>query len=184
MAFSENLRSARKDKNLSQEQLAELLSVSRQAISKWELDEGYPETDKLMQLAQILGVSLDYLLLDKSAKDVEGNTNYVPQADRKINIRSFDGNRLSACNEFAIVKVGWLAGKRSPKCLLCGREGGPVIWGGNTILGWYASLEDAQKELDEIHQAIERGETSYQLKYFVKVKGFINPKIIDGNSSV
>jgi transcriptional regulator with XRE-family HTH domain len=41
MAFSENLRTARRVKNLSHEQLAELLSVSRQAISKWELDDGY-----------------------------------------------------------------------------------------------------------------------------------------------
>ena len=179
MAFSENLRTARKDKNLSQEQLAELLGVSRQAISKWELGEGYPEVEKLAQLAQILGVTLDYLLLDRqSAETGGGNANSTPQAGGKITIRSSDGSRLSACNEFSIVKLGRLMGKRSPKCLLSGKEGGNGVWGGNTILGWYALLKDAQKELGEIQQAIARGETFYQLKYFANVKGFFNPKIV------
>jgi transcriptional regulator with XRE-family HTH domain len=183
MAFSENLRTARKVKNLSQEQLAELLSVSRQAISKWELDDGYPETEKLMQLAEILGVTLDYLLLDRPDTKA-GAADHVPQGDRKITIRSYDGNRMSACNEFAIVKLGRLMGKRSPKCLLSGKEGGIGVWGGNTILGWYASLEDAQKELAEIYQAMQGGEASYQLKYFANVNGFFNPRIVKNDEPV
>jgi transcriptional regulator with XRE-family HTH domain len=184
MAFSENLRTARKGKNLSQEQLAELLCVSRQAISKWELDEGYPEAEKLMQLAEILGVTLDYLLLDRQS--AEQNRDYTqecgntPQSDKKISIRSFDGSRLSAYSSFSIVKFGF-TGKRSPKCLLSGCESGNGAWGGSTILGWYATWEDAQKELDEINIAIESGKTSYQLKYFAHVKGFFNPKIVSDN---
>ena len=48
MSFGENLRKIRKQRNITQEELAELLNVSRQAISKWEAGNGYPETEKLI----------------------------------------------------------------------------------------------------------------------------------------
>ena len=52
MGFSDNLKTIRKEKNLSQEELAELLGVSRQAVSKWELGDGYPEAEKLLIMAK------------------------------------------------------------------------------------------------------------------------------------
>ncbi|ASW48794.1 helix-turn-helix domain-containing protein [Streptococcus suis] len=52
-------------KNLSQDDLAEKLYISRQAVSKWENGEATPDIDKLVQLAEIFGVSLDYLVLGK-----------------------------------------------------------------------------------------------------------------------
>ena len=45
MSFGENLKTVRKEKQLSQEELAELLDVSRQSVSKWEQDLGYPEVE-------------------------------------------------------------------------------------------------------------------------------------------
>ena len=51
MSFAENLKSIRKERNLSQEDLAEILDVSRQAVSKWELGDGYPEVEKLLLLS-------------------------------------------------------------------------------------------------------------------------------------
>ena len=62
MSFGENLQLLRKKNQLSQEGLAEMLGVSRQAVSKWELGEGYPEVDKLLLLSKKLNVSLDSLL--------------------------------------------------------------------------------------------------------------------------
>ncbi|MEG1461771.1 MAG: helix-turn-helix transcriptional regulator [Anaerorhabdus sp.] len=56
MTFSENLKLIRKEKGITQEELADMLEVSRQAVSKWELDEGYPEAEKLMLLANKLNV--------------------------------------------------------------------------------------------------------------------------------
>jgi transcriptional regulator with XRE-family HTH domain len=176
MAFSENLKSARKKKGLSQEQLAELMGVSRQAVSKWESDDGYPETEKLIQLSEMLEVSLDYLLLGKGHDSAPSPRKGFP-TDKKIIIRAYDGNKLSAYSEFFIVQIAF-PGKKGPKCLLSGRESGTGIWAGNTTLGWYASAEDAQKEMDAIHRAMENGETSYQLKYFARVKGRFNPKIV------
>lgn len=52
MSFGENLQMLRKKNQLSKEGLAEMLGVSRQAVSKWELGEGYPEVDKLLILSK------------------------------------------------------------------------------------------------------------------------------------
>ena len=62
MNISEKILNLRKTGGLSQEQLAEKLGVSRQAISKWELGETTPETEKLPLLANVFGVTTDYLL--------------------------------------------------------------------------------------------------------------------------
>lgn len=65
MSFSDNLKQSRNEKHLTQERLAELLDVSRQAVSKWEQGVGYPETDKLIVLAKVLRVSLDWLFKEE-----------------------------------------------------------------------------------------------------------------------
>ena len=62
MTFGEKLKILRKEKGYSQEEFASLLNVSRQAVSKWESDRGTPETDKLLQISNMFGVTLDYLL--------------------------------------------------------------------------------------------------------------------------
>ena len=62
MSFAENLKQLRKLKQLSQEELAVILDVSRQAVSKWEQGNGYPEVEKLLLLSNKLNVSLDSLM--------------------------------------------------------------------------------------------------------------------------
>ena len=62
MTFGEKLKEARKEAGLSQEQFAEKMSVSRSAIAKWEADRGMPDVNNLKVMAQLLGVSVDYLL--------------------------------------------------------------------------------------------------------------------------
>ncbi len=69
MNFSENLQVLRKTNGISQEQLAERLDVSRQAVSKWETDGGYPEMDKIIQLCDIFGVTMDELIKGKVEVD-------------------------------------------------------------------------------------------------------------------
>ena len=64
MALPEKLYTLRKKSGLSQEQLAEALNVSRQAISKWAGGSAMPVSDKLLALSNYFGVSLDYLLKD------------------------------------------------------------------------------------------------------------------------
>lgn len=68
MNFGIKLQLLRKEKRMSQEALAEQLGVSRQAVSKWECGDGYPEMDKLIMISDLFNVSLDYLM-----KNNEGN---------------------------------------------------------------------------------------------------------------
>lgn len=62
MKFKENLKEARKQLGYSQEELADKLMVSRQAVSKWEQGSAYPELDKLLQLCELFHCTLDDLL--------------------------------------------------------------------------------------------------------------------------
>ena len=62
MTLGEKLSKLRKEYNYTQEQLADILGVSRQSISKWESDIAYPETDKLVKMGRIFECSMDYLL--------------------------------------------------------------------------------------------------------------------------
>lgn len=65
MTLGEKLSRLRKENNYTQEELAELLGVSRQSISKWESDIAYPETDKLRKMGSLFDCSMDYLLKDE-----------------------------------------------------------------------------------------------------------------------
>lgn len=65
MRFNEKLQILRKEKKLSQEQLADMLDVTRQSVSKWESGTTYPEMDKLIMLSKIFGCSLDDLTNDE-----------------------------------------------------------------------------------------------------------------------
>ena len=65
MTFSEKLKEARKNSGLSQEQLAEKLCVSRQAVTKWETGRGLPDVENIKAISLLLNVSIDYLLSDE-----------------------------------------------------------------------------------------------------------------------
>lgn len=71
MNFGENLKRLRKERNLSQEQLSEMLNVSRQAISKWESNKTYPDIENLMLLRNIFNITLDDLLFDENTDKIE-----------------------------------------------------------------------------------------------------------------
>lgn len=77
MNFGEKIYKLRKEKGLSQEALAEQIGTTRQAISKWENNQGFPETEKLLQLSNIFEVSTDFLLKEeKSVKDTVDERGY------------------------------------------------------------------------------------------------------------
>ena len=74
MWFNNKLKELRKEKNISQEQLAKELNISRQAISKWESGKAYPDIDNLTLLRKIFGVSLDELIMEEEEKVEENNS--------------------------------------------------------------------------------------------------------------
>ena len=67
MSIGERIAVLRKERNISQAQLARALNVSRQAVSKWENDQTAPDTIKLIQLADLLGTDSEYLATGKHA---------------------------------------------------------------------------------------------------------------------
>lgn len=66
MTLGQKLRKIRSKFGLSQEQLAEVINVSRQAITKWENDDGLPDVSNLQEISEVFGVTVDYLLNDDS----------------------------------------------------------------------------------------------------------------------
>lgn len=78
MTFGEKLVQLRKEKGLSQEALAEQLGTTRQAISKWENGQSYPETEKLLMISNLFNVSVDSLLKENSeAHEINEHGYYV-----------------------------------------------------------------------------------------------------------
>ncbi len=70
MTLGEKIKKARIESGLTQEQLSGKMMVSRQAITKWEADKGIPDVSNLKLLAQLLNVSVDYLLDDGNVMDI------------------------------------------------------------------------------------------------------------------
>ena len=168
MGFSENLKQIRKENCLSQEELAELLDVSRQAVSKWEQGMGYPEVEKLLLLSEKLYVSLDALM---SAENAAGSATHEPSVTGEVIITSLHENTIATC--YKVMASGKMyGGKASPQFALFGvSRGTPSFWGEpNTFLGWYANEEQLAKEIGEIHKAISGGIPSYTLQYNVKTR--------------
>ena len=167
MSFGENLHLIRKKNQLSQEGLAEMLGVSRQAVSKWELGEGYPEVDKLLLLSQKLNVSLDSLLGGENTTDVSGEGK--PSTTIRI-ISPHEGVIINAAK--VMRSQQFMGGKNSPKFALYASDGKDLaLWGAqNTFLGWYRNLEDVTREIAEIQKALDAGTVSYTLQYSVKCK--------------
>lgn len=70
MTIGEKIKKTRTENGLTQEELASKMMVSRQAITKWEADKGIPDVSNLKLLAQLLNVSVDYLLDDGVEIDI------------------------------------------------------------------------------------------------------------------
>lgn len=81
MEFNEKLQSLRKNKGLTQEELAEALYVSRTAISKWESGRGYPNIDSLRDISRLFSISIDDLLSSEKLLS-------IAEKENKSNIRN------------------------------------------------------------------------------------------------
>ena len=93
MKFHEKIQILRKEKGLSQEELAEMMQVSRQSVSKWESAGAYPETEKLVVLSEIFGVTIDSLLKDVDAEIDYQNTISIPYWVNRGNVYEYKSER-------------------------------------------------------------------------------------------
>lgn len=104
MNFGDKIKKLRKGNNLSQEQLAEKLNVSRQAISKWESNKAYPDIDNLILLRNIFDVSLDDLIIGGNSIESEHiNESIDSPSDAKwYNIKLYNTKKDSEEDELEI----------------------------------------------------------------------------------
>lgn len=84
MEIFERLQDLRRQHKFSQEDIADKLGVSRQAVSKWESGQGKPEINNIIKLAEIYGVTTDYLLLGKEDSSILQDTIPQEKPDRTL----------------------------------------------------------------------------------------------------
>lgn len=171
MGFAENLQAIRRDNHLSQEELAEMLGVSRQAVSKWEQGNGYPEVEKLLVLSERLGVSLDHLM--GTGDTADSNACDPADADVKDTIRIVSPHEgVTLVTSRVMRSQQFWGGKNSPKYALFAADPDQgSAWGAqNIFLAWYRNLDDVTREIDEIVKALAEGRSAYTLQYSVKCK--------------
>lgn len=84
MEFSEKLIALRKGRELTQEQLAEQLNVSRQSISKWESGQVIPDVEKIVELSKAFDVTLDYLLKPSEIDELSVKTDILEQQQKQL----------------------------------------------------------------------------------------------------
>lgn len=141
MEFHEKLQELRKQKNLTQEELSEILFVSRTAISKWESGRGYPSIDSLKAIAEFFGVTIDELLSNReliciAEKDSHQKTQHMRDLvfgliDCSVVMLFFiplfgqQGGRDNSSSVFAIVTGNTIVHK---SCIFCNHFINSCLW--------------------------------------------------------
>lgn len=121
MTIGKRIAALRREKNLKQDDLAQMLEVSPQAVSKWENDQTCPDISLLPKLAKILGVSVDELLSDK--QELQPVVTLVPEDQRKdikdmtlrIVVDSADGDKVRVNLPMALVLLAMEMGMEMPQ---------------------------------------------------------------------
>lgn len=168
MSFADRLKEARRVSGLSQEELAEQLAVSRQAVGKWEQGLAYPEVEKLLSLCAVLNVSLDALMEDELPQSCRRTAAAQAPAE-SILILAENGINLVRCVNVCCSQR--YKTRRGPKYALFGVSGYTPFWGPHcNLLGWYADEASVQQEIQAIQEAMRRGEPDYKLQFNAQVR--------------
>ena len=102
MNFPEKLLTLRKANNLTQEQLAEKLDVSRQSISKWESGQATPELEKIVAMSAIFDVTTDYLLKSSEIDDLSVKTEMLEKQQQMMLVREQKRHQIFWCVMYAL----------------------------------------------------------------------------------
>ena len=102
MNFSEKLLTLRKAKDLTQEQLAEKLDVSRQSVSKWESGQATPDLEKIVEISAIFDVTTDYLLKSSEIDDLSVKTEMLEKQQQMMLLREQKNQRTFECVMYSV----------------------------------------------------------------------------------
>ncbi len=103
MDFSEKLSTLRKANDLTQEQLAEKLDVSRQSISKWESGQATPELEKIVAMSAVFNVTTDYLLKSSEIDDLSVKTEMLEKQQQMMLGREQKQRQIFGCVMYSVV---------------------------------------------------------------------------------
>ena len=122
MTIGEKITHLRVAANMSQETLADKLSVSRQSVSKWEMDQSLPQIDKVLQLCEMFKISTDELLYDKitinRSKDGQKRKNKYFGTD---GFRGEANMNLTSMQAYKVGRfLGWYYGSALSGCKTAG----------------------------------------------------------------
>ncbi len=143
MKLDEKLIYLRKEKGLTQLELAEAVKVSRQAVSKWESGGGIPSTENLRGLSELYGVSVDYLLNEEEREPEKGNTlqkemSNTPKLVRVTQKKNSVRWGVIALVIFILMITVWVfaTNKSKESYLLEEMKGEEVVTDRNFSVGW------------------------------------------------
>lgn len=102
MNLSEKIFTLRKGSDLTQEQLAEALNVSRQSISKWESGQATPELEKIIAMSQVFGVTTDSLLQPSEIDELSVKTEILARQQKQLLTREKRNRKIMRCLLYSI----------------------------------------------------------------------------------
>lgn len=102
MDFSEKLLTLRKANDMTQEQLAEKLDVSRQSVSKWESGQATPELEKIVAMSSVFNVTTDYLLKSSEIDDLSVKTEMLEKQQQMMIHREQKRRQVFSCIMYSI----------------------------------------------------------------------------------
>ena len=139
MKFGEKLSKLRREHNYTQEQLADALGVSRQAIGKWESDLSYPETDHLIQIGTLFHCSMDYLLKEDVEEKHATSTSHFEELKEDIG-RAATSRKNRRTAKGILIAVG---------CLLALSLIAALIFLVTVVIPRFREIEEKYREMQE-----------------------------------
>lgn len=107
MNISDRIQTLRKAKGMSQEQLADAVGVSRQAVSKWESEQASPDLDKVVIMSELFEVTTDYILKGIEPVEVQDHKTMADVIDQKI-LTEKNGQKAKTVFKYVLIGLGVL----------------------------------------------------------------------------
>lgn len=135
MTTGEKLSRLRKENNYTQEQLADILGVSRQSVSKWEQDLAFPETEKLIKISELYKCSLDYLLKEEAEFAERKGEESSPAINISLKNISYEWKSRKTIRGVSLVHINYGIGRVAKGVIAIGLTAKGIISLGFLSLG-------------------------------------------------